>query len=576
MPNSGTIPLGGRVHPKWNLGDLPVMLNTYKATSIQNQDDLAAFVDMAHSDLEYGSKLLLSIDKIRASVHSHGVSKDMLEDVELQTGKLIPVGESVRRCMTSNFGRTGQKEVLVALESSGKYGKAALLLLVIAALMKIIGWLTSNSSSFGGGAGTGSGEGYAEQVNAKDTSALDDANVAAKIRTALVKDLYIDAYKDLDKNIRSKFNSSILILDGAIQSVKADAYFTKLATLQNKFKPLKSVVEACAKGEYSSEADILTATVRHLLEHNLTSGIYQVSKATAAWEQLPKRYKSAGVKILTDMAVKNMDNALKNVQTAIVQIDEFMGVIAKLSPAEMASASTAPGGNSGSYQTINSAGVSIGKAVRALYGDALMHVTTDAARVSDFSSAGNLTNPITLANVRVGSNLLGHDEAITDQNGGNYAFYVSTTSAYLSLATLEGIGGHMGPDDAKSLLGAIALLDNGAMSKACPAPGIHTYSQIESNLDTLQKQLNSYGQQLKADASEAFAVVDSMVKKELQGVEKYVQMDVTARTMLFAKSDLEFFDVIRKCLSDAKAVFRGASTIQAVIERSKHNPLTNK
>lgn len=575
MPNSGTIPLGGRVHPKWNLGDLPDMLNTYKATPIQNQDDLAAFVEMAHSDLEYGSKLLLSIDRLRASVSTNGINKDMLEDLEFQTGRLMPVGESVRRCMTSNFGRTGQKEVLVALESSGKYGKAALLLLIIAALMKLIGWLTSNASSFGGGAGTGSGEGYAEKVNAKDTSALDDANVADKIRTALVKDLYIDAYKDLDKNIRSKFNSSILILDGVIQAVKADGYFTKLATLQNKFKPLKSVVEACAKGEYSSEADILTATVRHLLEHNLTAGIYQVSKANHAWEQLPRRYKSAGVKILTDMAVKNMENALSSIVSAMSQISTSMSIVMSLNYDEMANAGTAPNSNSQSYQTISSAAVSLSRAMKSLYGDAIMQVTNEASRSTDLASAGNLTNPLTLAQVRLGEKMVGHSPAISD-SGASSAFYVGSTSAYLGLETIEAIGGHLGPDDAKALLATITQLDNSAMAKACPAPGLHAYSKIETALDELNDQLAKHGKAFKSESAEAFLVVNSLIKKEMQRPEVYVLLDPSGRSSLHASDDIEYFDVVRRCMGDAKAVFRGAATVQAVIERAKHNPLTNK
>lgn len=145
-------------------GEIGEVLRSRMAERIDSVNQLNLYMQRNEADLIYGSRLILQIDAILDEVRRAGLSKDVAVAVESSRPGTIP--EAVRKILTSNYTRTHQKETIVALESWANAGKVGLVVLIMTAIIKIIGWIISNGNGFAGN-GEFDGEGYAEKVGEK-------------------------------------------------------------------------------------------------------------------------------------------------------------------------------------------------------------------------------------------------------------------------------------------------------------------------------------------------------------------------------------------------------------------------
>lgn len=573
----GTAGQGGRPHPNWGLGDLPDIVRHYQQKEIQTEKELEEYVNEADADLIYGSKLLLAIDQARLTVGAKGVNRDILEDVEFQTGQPLPIGESTRRLMTSAFSRTGQGEVVMALESSGKYGKVALLLVLLAALLKIVGWLVSNGKAYSG-AGADGGAAYASDVAGKDTSGLPEDSVVDKIKTTLLKDLYIDHYKDLKDGQRVKFNTSVLFLDSVLTRAKAEEYLNCLAAASNS-KPLKGVFEACANGEYKSQNEILVAAVADLLGRRVTSGIYTQNAVRRAWKALPAEFRNAGVQIPCETVFANYVGGIDTLNSVIVDLKGAFAGLAALDLNDVAQRK--PDGVSvtreGFKSVVERPAQGFADATRALMTDVVVPLTSFADSAQSLDRLDGIIYPVVAVPPKVGEAMCGYEVGYSSDM--SKSMYVATQSSFFGLEFFEamkGKGFSLGGDSAEKILAAIVALDLNAMSKSTRVTDLSSYNKLETSLENLRKEIETFGENVKDQSAEALSEMNGAISRQIKRDVGMAPGDPMGITNLAFNENVDFYRSINIVMSLTKVICRGAATLQGVIDKSDRNPLKVK
>jgi hypothetical protein len=577
MSITGTAGQGGRPHPNWTLGDLPDLVRHYEQKEIHTEQDLDTYLSEADADLIYGSKLLLAIDRALGTAKSKGINRDMLEDVEFQTGSLVPVGESTRRLLTSAYSRTGQGEVTMALESSGKYGKVALLLVMIAALLKIVGWLVSNGKAYSG-SGADGGAAYATDVAGKDTSSLPEDSVATKLKISLLKDLYIDHYKDLKDGQRVKFNTSVLFLDNVLTRVKAEDYLNCLAAASNS-KPLKGVFEACASGEYKSQNEILVAAVADLFNRRVTSGIYTQNAVRRAWKALPTEFRNAGVQIPCETVFANYVAGIDTLNTVILELKDGFTGLAGLDLNEVAQRK--PDGVSvtrdGFKSVVERPAQKFADATRALMTDVVVPLTSFADNAQGLDRQDGILYPVLAVPPKVGEAMCGYELGYASDL--SKSIFVATQSSYFGLEFFEAMkskGFNLGGDSAEKILAAIVALDLNAMSKSTRVTDLSAYNKLETSLETLRKEIEGFGESVKDQSSEALSEMNGAISRQIKRDVGMAPGDPMGITNLAFNENVDFYRSVNIVMSLAKVICRGAATLQGVIDKSDRNPLKVK
>ena len=577
MSITGTAGQGGRPHPNWTLGELPELVRHYEQKEIHTEQDLDSYLSEADADLIYGSKLLLAIDRALETAKNKGINRDMLEDVEFQTGSLVPVGESTRRLLTSAYSRTGQGEVTMALESSGKYGKVALLLVMIAALLKIVGWLVSNGKAYSG-SGADGGAAYASDVASKDTSGLPEDSVATKLKISLLKDLYIDHYKDLKDGQRVKFNTSVLFLDNVLTRVKAEEYLNCLAAASNS-KPLKGVFEACASGEYKSQNEILVAAVADLLNRRVTSGIYTQNAVRRAWKAMPSEFRNAGVQIPCETVFANYVGGIDTLNTVILDLKDAFAGLGGLDLNDVAQRK--PDGVSvtreGFKSVVERPAQKFADATRALMTDVVVPLTSFADNAQGLDRQDGILYPVLAVPPKVGEAMCGYELGYSSEL--SKSIFVATQSSYFGLEFFEAMkskGFNLGGDSAEKILAAIVALDLNAMSKSTRVTDLSAYNKLETSLETLRKEIEGFGESVKDQSTEALSEMNGAISRQIKRDVGMAPGDPMGITNLAFNENVDFYRSVNIVMSLAKVICRGAATLQGVIDKSDRNPLKVK
>lgn len=583
MSMNGSVGQGTRPHPRWTLGDMPELLRHYDDQKIETEEQLESFISEADADLRYGSKLLLAIDKARIEAGQIGVSKDLLADVEQQTGSLVPVGESTRRCLTNIPSRTGQRELVVALESSGKYGKVALLLILLATLLKIVGWLISNGGAYSG-AGADGGNAYADKVKEKDTSNLPDDSVVDKLTISVLKDAYIDKYGDLADGQRVKFNTSILYLNEVLARAKAEEYLNSLAAA-SKGKPLAEVVEACAEGKYSGQLDIVKAAVSELLTRRVTAGIYTKTAAQHAWKLLPKEFQDGGIQIPCEIIFINYHNGIDALTDCIEEFKKGFAGLQKLDLSKVAA---------GKDKIVSMEG---NKYNPELEGPARAFADSTTTFINDvvfpcvssptngFDREAGLMNPVLILPDDKASRLIGYEIGYEVPGAGGRSLHVATQSAFFGPEALEAVSGKgfsMSGDSANALLAAITSLGPKALTKSSRVTDLSKYTDLNNKLEAMRKEIEAWGKTARDQSSEAMDEFNIAIAREIKRPMTGGAGDALGFTNLVFQANpsngesLDFYKSVGMVLQMTKTVCRAAATLQGIIDKTSKNPFIIK
>lgn len=558
---------GNATHPKWRLGEIGEVLRSRMAERIDSVNQLNLYMQRNEADLIYGSRLILQIDAILDEVRRAGLSKDVAVAVESSRPGTIP--EAVRKILTSNYTRTHQKETIVALESWANAGKVGLVVLIMTAIIKIIGWIISNGNGFAGN-GEFDGEGYAEKVGEKAESFSQTENtIVGQLKISAVKDAYIEASKGLKGRDLENLNLAIAMADEVFTNMNAEEYLNDLSSALGR-SPFTELFKGYTKKRQSSQ-QVIHDLLDTLLQHNVTYGIYPIEVGKKAWQALPKSAREAGVRIPNLLNFQQMSNVAS----------ELIGYFGSLQSAfkAMIDPSVAEGFKNQQGSTTTHNGKQVNKAAHdtaLIFGQALAQLnTTMNFIISDVSRKGfeYATAPLVVIPENKVRGLVGHDDGVDFVPG--KVLVNAQASAFLGRECLEQMrqAGTLSVGDERELLAVVVTLGKQGFTNDTAATNLNRYSALDKAVNNTIKVLEQF-QKATKDNAEYVNLISEVIMNELNQPSGLRTDGRELSMVLFSPDgDEDLFVGLRRNLSLVRRCCGAAATLQTILNLAKRNPL---
>lgn len=558
---------GNATHPKWRLGEIGEVLRSRMAERIDSVNQLNLYMQRNEADLIYGSRLILQIEAILDEVRRAGLSKDVAVAVESSRPGTIP--EAVRKILTSNYTRTHQKETIVALESWANAGKVGLVVLIMTAIIKIIGWIISNGNGFAGN-GEFDGEGYAEKVGEKAESFSQTENtIIGQLKISAVKDAYIEASKGLKGRDLENLNLAIAMADEVFTNMNAEEYLNDLSSALGR-SPFTELFKGYTKKRQSSQ-QVIHDLLDTLLQHNVTYGIYPIEVGKKAWQALPKSAREAGVRIPNLLNFHQMSNVAS----------ELIGYFGSLQSAfkAMIDPSVAEGFKNQQGSTTTHNGKQVNKAAHdtaLIFGQALAQLnTTMNFIISDVSRKGfeYATTPLVVIPENKVRGLVGHDDGVDFVPG--KVLVNAQASAFLGRECLEQMrqAGTLSVGDERELLAVVVTLGKQGFTNDTAATNLNRYSALDKAVNNTIKVLEQF-QKATKDNVEYVNLISEVIMNELNQPSGLRTDGRELSMVLFSPDgDEDLFVGLRRNLSLVRRCCGAAATLQTILNLAKRNPL---
>ncbi|EBX7598216.1 hypothetical protein DS641_05360 [Salmonella enterica subsp. enterica serovar Virchow] len=558
---------GNATHPKWRLGEIGEVLRSRMAERIDSVNQLNLYMQRNEADLIYGSRLILQIEAILDEVRRAGLSKDVAVAVESSRPGTIP--EAVRKILTSNYTRTHQKETIVALESWANAGKVGLVVLIMTAIIKIIGWIISNGNGFAGN-GEFDGEGYAEKVGEKAESFSQTENtIIGQLKISAVKDAYIEASKGLKGRDLENLNLAIAMADEVFTNMNAEEYLNDLSSALGR-SPFTELFKGYTKKRQSSQ-QVIHDLLDTLLQHNVTYGIYPIEVGKKAWQALPKSAREAGVRIPNLLNFQQMSNVAS----------ELIGYFGSLQSAfkAMIDPSVAEGFKNQQGATTTHNGKQVNKAAHdtaLIFGQALAQLnTTMNFIISDVSRKGfeYATAPLVVIPENKVRGLVGHDDGVDFVPG--KVLVNAQASAFLGRECLEQMrqAGTLSVGDERELLAVVVTLGKQGFTNDTAATNLNRYSALDKAVNNTIKVLEQF-QKATKDNAEYVNLISEVIMNELNQPSGLRTDGRELSMVLFSPDgDEDLFIGLRRNLSLVRRCCGAAATLQTILNLAKRNPL---
>lgn len=558
---------GNATHPKWRLGEIGEVLRSRMAERIDSVNQLNLYMQRNEADLIYGSRLILQIGAILDEVRRAGLSKDVAVAVESSRPGTIP--EAVRKILTSNYTRTHQKETIVALESWANAGKVGLVVLIMTAIIKIIGWIISNGNGFAGN-GEFDGEGYAEKVGEKAESFSQTENtIIGQLKISAVKDAYIEASKGLKGRDLENLNLAIAMADEVFTNMNAEEYLNDLSSALGR-SPFTELFKGYTKKRQSSQ-QVIHDLLDTLLQHNVTYGIYPIEVGKKAWQALPKSAREAGVRIPNLLNFHQMSNVAS----------ELIGYFGSLQSAfkAMIDPSVAEGFKNQQGSTTTHNGKQVNKAAHdtaLIFGQALAQLnTTMNFIISDVSRKGfeYATAPLVVIPENKVRGLVGHDDGVDFVPG--KVLVNAQASAFLGRECLEQMrqAGTLSVGDERELLAVVVTLGKQGFTNDTAATNLNRYSALDKAVNNTIKVLEQF-QKATKDNVEYVNLISEVIMNELNQPSGLRTDGRELSMVLFSPDgDEDLFVGLRRNLSLVRRCCGAAATLQTILNLAKRNPL---
>ncbi len=558
---------GNATRPKWRLGEIGEVLRSRMAERIDSVNQLNLYMQRNEADLIYGSRLILQIDAILDEVRRAGLSKDVAVAVESSRPGTIP--EAVRKILTSNYTRTHQKETIVALESWANAGKVGLVVLIMTAIIKIIGWIISNGNGFAGN-GEFDGEGYAEKVGEKAESFSQTENtIIGQLKISAVKDAYIEASKGLKGRDLENLNLAIAMADEVFTNMNAEEYLNDLSSALGR-SPFTELFKGYTKKRQSSQ-QVIHDLLDTLLQHNVTYGIYPIEVGKKAWQALPKSAREAGVRIPNLLNFHQMSNVAS----------ELIGYFGSLQSAfkAMIDPSVAEGFKNQQGSTTTHNGKQVNKAAHdtaLIFGQALAQLnTTMNFIISDVSRKGfeYATAPLVVIPENKVRGLVGHDDGVDFVPG--KVLVNAQASAFLGRECLEQMrqAGTLSVGDERELLAVVVTLGKQGFTNDTAATNLNRYSALDKAVNNTIKVLEQF-QKATKDNVEYVNLISEVIMNELNQPSGLRTDGRELSMVLFSPDgDEDLFVGLRRNLSLVRRCCGAAATLQTILNLAKRNPL---
>lgn len=558
---------GNATHPKWRLGEIGDVVRSRMAERIDSVNQLNLYMQRNEADLIYGSRLVLQIEAILDEVRRGGLSKDVAVAVESTRPGTIPA--AVRSILTSNYTRTHQKETVVALESWANAGKVGLIVLVMSAIVKIIGWIINNGSGFAGN-GEMDGAAYAAEVSEKaEKFEQNEGTVMGQLKISVLKDAYIDAVKGLKGRDLENLNLAVVMADEVFTNMNAEEYLNNLGNALNR-SPFGELFKGYTK-KRQSQQQVIHDLLDTLLQHNVTYGIYPAQDAKKAWDGLPKAARDAGVRIPNEYNFHQLSNAA----------NELIGYFGALQKAfdDMADPKViSDAGNGESRQTIHNGSMvsKLAHDAAMIFGQSLARLnTTMNYMISDVSKGGFsfATNPLVVVSENKVRSLIGHDDGVEFMPG--KVLVNAQLSSFIGRECLEQLrqASTLSMGDEREVLAVVVTLGKNGFIDNTAATNLNRYSDLDKAVSGTIKKVEEF-QKATKDNAPFINLVSDVIMKELSrpGVLKTNGRELSM-VMYSEGGEEDLFSALRRNLGIVRRCCQGAATLQTVLNLAKRNPL---
>lgn len=473
---------------KYRLGDLGDLARQQSTEGITEIDDLIAYLNKTDAQVEYGDKILSTLDQVLAEIRGRGINQDTFVAVESIRPGTIPA--AVRSVLTSNFSRVHREETVVALESYAQVGKYGILLLLVGAVIKILSWIVKNSTAAGGGNGQ-AGDDYKGDADGRvDGASMDGETILGSLKTTVVKDGYVTAFPSAkDPKSQKEVNDVAAILDARIAEAGAEDYFNSLSAVVTGGKSFVAPILAkAAKGEVS-QREALIELITQVVACGAPSAIFSDRAAQAAWGVLPKPAKEAGVRYATGSLFKRYTNALTNLNGDAGRFEGFLNdVTSKLLRPEQV-AQSIPASMALEFVTI----------VSTLSATVFSMLERDAsgnpAATTELASIGFRIKP------EFAKNLIGYTEATGTT--GSYEFRYVTSGAFMCTELLVDLLNNSGisDNDHPAILKSLTMLGPKEL-ESNPKTDIAKYSALLKRFEALYDDYDDIGKLMQKKLKE--------------------------------------------------------------------------
>jgi len=557
--------LAGHTNSKWKLGEIGALLRERMNEKVDTLDQLNLYMQRNDADMLYGARILVQIESILEEIKKNGLNTDVAVATEsIRPGTIPP---TVRKMLTSNYSRTGQEQTVVALESWAKAGRVGLVVLLVTALLKIIGWIIANGKPFGGG-GDADPDKYKDDVDGQEKPSLPDGAIYDSLKSATVKELYgkyFTAASDKDS-----FNMGVAQVDKVIQDLGAEKYMNSVASVLG-VSPWKSLFESYSSKGKRDENTVLRDMIDALLNLRLTSGIYKAGACKVAYDALPISVKQAGIHFPCELTYVRYAGM-------VGELTQFFGGMAKgfeaLNSADLMKSFRKMGSIEQRGQRVL---FPAGEVASQPFTEALGMLNNivsiaidDATRQFTFDNGPCVT--VTPAQAR---NLIGYDEGVeipggqviaTAQEG---AFLTQSSFATMTEKT------SLSNVDMRGILKAIVSLGPDTFTEHKYKGRLDGYTVLQKNIEVFVDKLERWGKAVKdADKGYFDFLTDAVIKQLEAG--RHGTGHGREFALIFFSNGKDFVGGMKDNLNLVRRLCLGAASLQAVLNSASKNPLVKK
>lgn len=466
-------------NPYFRLGELGELAREQDKIDVKSAEDVLDFLKRTDIVANQNMKVLTALDEVLAEIRNYGMNRDTFVAVESLRPGTIP--SAIGSMLTSNYSRTYREETVVALESYAQVGKYGILLLLVGAVIKILGWIVGNASAASGGQGA-DGDDYKNEAEGRVEGAeLGDNSILESLKSSSVRDAYVSVFSSAkDEKSKKALNDVAAILDARVQEVQGENYFNDLSAAatggHSFFGPILKKAVAGDVSQREATLELIT----QIVATGAPSAIYTDRAAQSAWAVLPKAAKECGVRYATGSLFKRYANNLNNLNG---DADKLAKTIDKV------------------VSNLLSNAASDEREAANLALDFVQEISTISAVVFSMlerDGSGNPTMSTELSSIgfrikpEFAKNLIGYTEATGTT--GSYEFRYVTSTAFMCTTLLTDMVSNSGLSDTDhpALLRSLVMLGPNDLENN-PRTDIEKYSALQKRFQALYDQLDTLG-----------------------------------------------------------------------------------
>ncbi|QVW55622.1 hypothetical protein pEaSNUABM9_00026 [Erwinia phage pEa_SNUABM_9] len=558
--------VGGLVAPapQWRLGELGELLKEHMTTKIESLDQLTLYMQRNDADMLYGGRMLAQIDAILDDLRRNGISRDLAVAVESARPGTIP--KNVQSLLTSNYTRTHQKETIAALESWKEAGKLGLVVLVITAVLKMLGWILANGSGYSPDA---SGKDFADRVEYVDKvkASIDtriekvqenvrpEAKATAQVcQCASVQDAYTDALSKgkVQQGGAKQAAVAAVKLDKVIAKVKGQGW-VDYASLRAGKSVFAGIFDDIVAGKGNANDVIEMAINRMLRDYHVGDAVFTQRGGGLVYASLPERLRKAGIRVPVDTVFTIANNRFGELAAYFNSVakgfDDLRQVdLSKENP------------------DLHAVRTSFAAAIRTLN-------DTLATSIPDVSKKGMAldTMPAAAMNEQQASTLIGYGDPVGFIN--DKVIVAAGYESYLNGTSFGLISDQLKPNDGELevILSAVCLmLNKDNISTNTNVSNMSGYKKLEADVELLVSKIETWQKDMQRNKNiDLNKLGRDLAAASLE--QRSDSLNLGREISMEYQDTPDFFATLRKQMSYVRQICRGVLGMNRVITTSSKN-----